>query len=101
MAESRNNIIVRGLSGMLGNLVFKNYNGRTFVSQKANTRKVKRTDKQRKGEFNFANAQRYAGAIVKDEAKKQAVAKTLKKGERVYNTLISEFMRGVVRKFEG
>jgi len=93
MAISTNNIIIEGLSGLLGQqLCFKKYRDRegTVVSKKPDMSKVVPSEKQLQEKSRFGDAIRFAQGIIRDPAKKAAY-KT-EKGRSVYHTAITDYL---------
>jgi ribosomal protein S10 len=95
MATVRNNPIVNGLSGMLGQtIVFKNYNGRTFVSAKPRLPK-KQSEEQKANRSRFKIATHWAQIILQDPERKayyQMKAKKLKL-PNAYTAAITDYLR--------
>src|SRR5882757_8979983 len=97
MAISTNNIIIEGLSGLLGQqLCFKNYRrrGTTVVSKKPNMDNVVPSEKQLQEKSRFGDAIRFAQSILRDPAKKAAY-KT-EEGRSVYHTAITDYLAGKI-----
>ncbi len=91
MARVRNNIILKNLSGAVGNkLVFKIINGETFACKYPDRSRVKYTKEQLQYREIFAKASKHASEIVKDPVKKKAY-KTKKKTS-VYHSALKDYM---------
>ncbi len=94
MARTKKGILLKDISGGIGKqLVVKQYSFGTVISAYPDMSNVKLSKLQKSKQGVFAEAVAYAQAIVRDPAKKKAYAKKLKKGERVYNTAIKEYLK--------
>jgi hypothetical protein len=95
MARSINNILTKGLSGMVGKqLVFRSWNGKTFISV-APKKPKKQSPQQKENRSKFKMATVFAKKMMKDPAKKaeyKEVAKRLKL-PNAYTAAITEYMR--------
>jgi len=70
MAKIKDNYVTRGISGKIGNLVFKNNKFRTsYASLPPDLSNVIPTKGQRKLRNNFAKAVKYAKSVLKDPVK--------------------------------
>jgi hypothetical protein len=83
---------LKGLSGLLGPLVFKQYADKTVVTSRPDMSRVKRTRKQKMNSSAFTKAVEYARGILNDPKKKQEFAKKIKKGASVYHAAIREYL---------
>ena len=93
MARTRSNVILHGLSGLIGQqVVIKQYGTKTVLSKYPDMSKVKYNKAQKAEQGLFREAVAYARGILNDPIKKKAFAKKLKKGEIVYNAAIKEYM---------
>jgi hypothetical protein len=95
MARSINNILTKGLSGMVGKqLVFRTWNGKTFLSV-APKKPKKQSPLQKENRSKFKLATMFAKTMMKDPAKKaeyKDIAKKLKL-PNAYTAAITEYMR--------
>jgi hypothetical protein len=92
MALIKNNDLLTGLGGAIGKqLVVRVRNGKTFVSKYPDMSKVRPSVKQRKEKSRFAKAVSFAKTIITNPAKKAAYK--VKKGQSVYNTAISDYLK--------
>ena len=91
MAEVKDNILTKGLSGRIGkDLVSKIINGKTFHGKYPDRSQVKYSKEQLKVKKIFADAAKFASDIVNDPAKKAAYKQ---KGRySVYHTALADFM---------
>jgi hypothetical protein len=65
MAVSYNNVITRNYSGRVGDIVFRNYNGKSVMAKRPDCSKVIKTARQMEFINKFAKAVKY-GLFVKD-----------------------------------
>src|SRR6476660_5351360 len=94
MAHSNNNPLLEGFSGAIGELVVKHYpNGKTVITKKPDMSQVKRSELQKVYQSKFVEAVAYARSAERDPEKKVAFEKVLKKGQDVYHTALSNFLR--------
>lgn len=74
MAKVANNIVIKGIKGMLGDmLVFRQLNGQTIVSAKPK-KPISRTPKQQEGQERFKRAVAYAKASMANPHLKELYA---------------------------
>jgi hypothetical protein len=99
MAIMKGNRFTGMFRGKIGDLVVRQVHDKVVVSQAPDRSHVKPTENQLKRRKIFAEAQLYAKSIIDDPLKKQAVEKTLSRGQRAYNTLIAEYLAGKTRSF--
>ncbi|MBL0745330.1 hypothetical protein [Chryseolinea lacunae] len=93
------NMVTQGLSGKADDdHVYKTIGGETFLCKKADMSGVVWSEKQKRTRERLREAQRYASDYIKVPAQRAAVERVVRKHERCYNRLISEFMHGMVRK---
>ncbi|HEY5825993.1 MAG TPA: hypothetical protein VIT44_16585 [Cyclobacteriaceae bacterium] len=93
MARVKDNVLTRGFSGKLDQIVFKTYSYGTVVSRSPDMSKVKLSKAQKKANGVFKDAVSYAQSILADPAKKKAYAKKLKPGKTVYHTALAEYLK--------
>lgn len=92
MAESKNNVITHGLSGLIGDMiVFRNHYGKTIVSSKPKERTGEPTDAQKTHQAKFQQAILYAKAAINDPATMQGYKDKAKDGVRPYNVAVADF----------
>ena len=94
MAHSKNNPLLEGVSGKIGNLVIKQYpNGKIVITKLPDMSSVKRTELQSIYQNKFAEAVKYARAAKRDPLKSAAFEKVLKDGQDVYHAALSSFLQ--------
>jgi len=95
MARSVNNILTKGLSGMVGGqLVFRSWKGKTFISA-APKKPKKQSPLQKQNRQKFKMATTFAKSMIKDPAKKaeyKVIAERLNL-PNAYTAAITEYMR--------
>jgi hypothetical protein len=93
MARSTTSILLHTLRGAIGKqIVVKQYGNKTVITAYPDMSRVKPSKLQKQKRKQFAAAIKYAQSIIDDPSKKAAYAKKLKKGARVYNAAIKEFL---------
>lgn len=94
MAELKHNIILEGISGKFeGKYVFRQMNGKTFVSKRNKIRYI-RTEAQDKQRKAFTEAVAYAkNAITDPNLMAIYEKKAIKMNKKPYHLAISDFMR--------
>jgi hypothetical protein len=95
MAISKNNNFTRGLSGAVGgNMVFRTWNGKTYIST-APSKPKKQSAIQKENRLKFKMATFFAKQMMKDPIKKEEYKKLAKKMKlpNAYTAAITEYMR--------
>ena len=95
MAIVKKNTITKGLSGTIGDLVFRQSRGRTIVVQKPKkSEKVSEAQSERRSKFQ--EAVHYAKSCMADASLKAYYEKEAKRKPRThaYNLAISDYMKG-------
>ena len=94
MAISRTNTPVKGFSGSLGNLVFRQYGDKTILSRKGRT-PCKQSIQQRENRDRFKHASTWAKLMMLNADKKAYYAHKAKKLKlpNAYTAAISDYMR--------
>ena len=92
MARSSSNLILKGFSGKLGELVVKQYANKIVITRLPDMSRVKKSELQKLRQDRFRQAVAYAQSIIHDPKKKASYAKKLRKGESVYHAAIKEFL---------
>ena len=92
MAIVIDNIVTTGLSGPVGELIFKKYGDKIVVSKKPDMSGIKKSKSQKKCNKKFAKAVAYAKKAAKDENIVQNT--TVEPGKNLYNKCISLQMSG-------
>ena len=94
MAMALNSILLHQVRGQIGKqIVVKRYGKKTVITAYPDMSRVKPSKLQKTKRKDFAAAVAYARSIINDPAQKAAYAKRIKKGERVYNFAIKEYLR--------
>jgi len=84
------------MRGAIGKqIVVKQYGKKTVITAYPDMSNVKPSKLQKMKRRKFAAAIEYAQSIIHDPVKKAAFSKKLKKGVRVYNAAIKEFLSSV------
>jgi hypothetical protein len=95
MARSKNNLLTKGLSGMVGKqIVFRTWNGKTFISV-APKKPKKQSPIQKENRSKFKRATIYAKNMMKDPVKKAEYREIAKKLQlpNAYTAAITDYMR--------
>lgn len=92
MARSNHNIATHGLSGKVGQFVFRQKDGRTFVSQTPRAQGPP-SEAQLDLRSRFKQAVLYAKAAVADAAMKLFYASKAKNGRTAYNVAFGDFFK--------
>src|SRR4030095_2881998 len=93
MAQSTTSVILHRMRGKIGKqIVVKQYGNKTVITAYPDMSNVKPSKLQKQKRKEFAAAIEYARSIIRDPVKKAAYAKKLKRGARVYNAAIKEFL---------
>jgi hypothetical protein len=95
MARSKNNLLTKGLSGMVGKqIVFRTWNGKTFISV-APKKPKKQSPVQKENRSKFKRATIYAKNMMKDPVKKAEYKEIAKKLQlpNAYTAAITDYMR--------
>jgi ribosomal protein L18 len=93
MARVKNNALLAGISGRIGNsLIIKQYSYGTVLSAMPDMSKVKKSKLQKLKQTDFAKAVAYAQSIIRDKKKKEKYAKTIEEGKTVYHAAIKEYL---------
>jgi hypothetical protein len=94
MAKVRKNVLTRGLSGKLGNLVvFRNDGGKTIMSSAPGKRTLPLTEAQQMHQQQFKQAVLYAKAVLADPDKKAEYESAARNGESAYNMAVADFLK--------
>ena len=93
MAQSTTSVILHTMRGAIGKqIVVKQYRNKTVITAYPDMSNVKPSKLQKQKRKKFAAAIGYAQSIINDPVKKAAYAKKLKRGARVYNAAIKEYL---------
>lgn len=95
MARSSNNIATQGLSGQVGEFVFRQRFGKTFVMKKP-VFSGKTSPAQADNRSRFREASRYAKAAISDPELKLFYRSRAKYGQSEYNAAVGDFCHAPV-----
>ena len=96
MARSESNVLLHQVSGQIGKqIVVKRYGKKTVISAYPDMSRVKPSKLQKVKRKSFADAVAYAKAINNDPVKKALYKKKAKKGQRVFNYAIKEYLKSM------
>jgi hypothetical protein len=93
MARVKNNVLVKGFSGKLDEIVFKTYSYGTVISRYPDMSKVKLSKAQKKANSLFKEAVSYAQQVLADPAKRKVYAKKLKPGKTIYHAALADYLK--------
>jgi hypothetical protein len=93
MGESKNNLATEGLSGQVGNLVFRRRkgDGKVFVSAHPSPREGAPSDAQLKVNSKFQEAVIYGKSVVADPALKALYSEKATPGQSAYNIAVADY----------
>lgn len=93
MAITLNSILLHRVRGQIGKqIVVKRYGLKTVITAYPDMSRVKPSKLQKTKRKDFAAAVAYTRAIINNPLTKAAYAKRIRKGERVYNFAIKEYL---------
>jgi len=93
MAFSTTTVLLHNFHGRIGKqIVVKQYGKKTVITGYPDMSNIKPSKLQKEKRKKFAAAVKYAHSIIHNPVKKAEYAKTLKKGARVFNAAIKEFL---------
>jgi CobQ-like glutamine amidotransferase family enzyme len=93
MARIKDNVLVKGFSGKLDQVVFKTYSYGTVVTRYPDMSKVKLSKAQKKSNHSFKEAVSYAQEVLADPARRKVYEKKLKPGKTVYHAALADFLK--------
>jgi hypothetical protein len=92
MAQSKNNVLTHGLTGLVGDMiVFRSRGGKTFVSTKPKERTGEPSENQKLHQGRFQEAILYAKTAIADPATKAEYSKSITGNETAYNIAVADF----------
>lgn len=98
MARSHNSVLLQQVRGQIGKqIVVKHYGKKTVITAYPDMSGVKPSKLQKAQRKTFADAVAYAQGINNDPVKKALYKKKVKKGQKVYNYAIKEYLKTVNR----
>ena len=90
----KGSLILSGLSGQIGKtLIIKQYSYGTVVTKFPDMTGVKFSNRQKDEHNKFKEAVAFAREVLRDEKKRNTYEKKLKKGQNVYQRVISEYLK--------
>jgi hypothetical protein len=94
MAESKNNVVTHGLSGLIGDLlVFRQRANKTYVGNKPRPSSKGPTAMQMEIRERFKRATRYAKSALKDLVLRAAYALSAKSGQSAHNVAFVDYQK--------
>lgn len=84
------NSVLNGTSGILGDLVFKNRNGKTFVSARPQCKERIATGGQTQVQEQFLRCVKYAKEVIRNPAIKNLYMAAAQKGKSAYNIAFAD-----------
>jgi hypothetical protein len=94
MAILINNVLIKGLSGSIGNITFRQRGGETIVSRRRRAASGPATEIQMKNQEQFREATTYAKTVIKDPAIKALYDTIATGGQTVYNVAFLDAFKG-------
>jgi hypothetical protein len=93
MGQSKNNLATEGLSGQVGNLVFRlrKEDGKVFVSAHPSAREGEPSEEQLKVESRFQEAVIYGKSVLADPATKALYKEKAGPGQSAYNVAVADY----------
>ncbi|HEY5507894.1 MAG TPA: hypothetical protein VIK29_04415 [Paludibacter sp.] len=93
MAESKSNLATEGLSGQVGNFVFRRRkaDGKVFVSVHPSENQGDPTEAQQKVRSDFQEAVIYGKSVNADPVRKAAYAEKASPGQSAYNVAVADY----------
>ena len=93
MARVKDNLIIKGSSGKLGDIIFKQYSYGTVISKVPDRSNVKLSKKQKQANKRFQEAVKFAKAVLADPAQHKNYQKEIKKGKTLYHAALAHYLR--------
>jgi hypothetical protein len=90
MARSGNNMLLRGISGKVGDVVIKQYGNKTVITACPDMSAVKPSKKQKQANRKFALAVAYAKSLISDPVRSAQLKNKCKEGT-LYHAAIREY----------
>jgi len=93
MGESKNNLATEGLSGQVGNLVFRRRkgDGKVFVSVHPSSHEGGPSEAQQKVNSKFQEAVIYGKSVIADPATKALYSEKAAPGQSAYNIAVADY----------
>ncbi|MDP4271486.1 MAG: hypothetical protein Q8909_15405 [Bacteroidota bacterium] len=94
MAESKNNVLTHGLSGMVGDLiVFRQRGNKTFVASKPRERTGEQTEAQKAQQVRFQEAAIYGKTALQNDEIKKLYQEAAGDGKTPFNVAVADFLK--------
>ena len=92
MAESKNNVVTHGLSGMVGGiLVFRKHGDKTIVASVPSKRAGEPTERQKKQQERFQEATLYGQTALSDPTMKAEYKAAAQTGQTAFNVAVADY----------
>ena len=92
MAISFNNVITKYFSGRVGDIVLRNYGGRSVMSKRPDCSKVVRSERQLANNDWFKKAVRFGQYAIRTTEQLKHYTKIKKSNQSAYNAAVSDFL---------
>lgn len=94
MASSKKSLILKNISGKVGNHIVKQYRYGTVVTRIPDMSGIVPSPDQAEKRSKFKDAVAFAKSVVGDPVKKAQWKKRTRKGKTVYHTALSAYLKG-------
>jgi hypothetical protein len=92
MAISFNNLITKYFSGRVGDIVLRNYGGKSVMSKRPDCSKVIRSERQSANNDRFKKAVKYGQYAIRTPELLKHYTKIKKSNQSAYNAAVSDFL---------
>lgn len=92
MAISFNNLITKYFSGRVGDIVLRNYGGKSVMSKRPDCSKVIRSERQSANNDRFKKAVKYGQYAIRTPELLKQYTKIKKSNQSAYNAAVSDFL---------
>ena len=98
MAVSKKNIIIEGLSGKIGNLVFRRRktDGKVFVAVPPSPHRTAPTGEKKRMNDKFKRAVLYGKSVIANPATKALYAQSISGGQTAFNLAVADFLNAPI-----
>jgi hypothetical protein len=93
MATLRNSLLLRGISGKVGDIIIKQYRYGVVISKAPDVSKVRPTKAQKVKRKSFKEAVAFARDVIANPKKKAAWKAKTRRGKTVYHTAIAYYLK--------
>jgi hypothetical protein len=93
MAIVVKSLILKSISGKLGEFVVRQYKDRTIVSMRPDRSRVRPSRKQKAHQAKFKRAVKYAKRVMENEKLRARYEEKVKKGKSIFQYLVREYMK--------